>query len=187
MIYKTKKSADKYKLFLFPLIAVLLVALDQVTKYLAVRNLKNKQNITFIDNVIDFSYLENSGAAWGMMSGKITMFVVLTVIIMCLLVFWIYRIQVSLAEKKGKIALILQLDLVVLIAGAVGNLIDRIMNGYVVDFIAIAFIDFPVFNVADCYVTVAVFLLIVILLIGVKEDDLDEILKFNIKKTKGEK
>jgi len=76
----------------------------------------------------------------------------------------------------------LQLDMAVLLAGAVGNLADRLINGYVVDFIKTDFINFPVFNVADCYVTLSMIILIIFLLFFMKEDELDNIFYLKRKK-----
>lgn len=112
-----------------------------------------------------FSYLRNSGAAWGMLSGKINLFLVFTVIVMLIVTYVIINLP---ATRKYTPLLI---TCTLLVSGAVGNFIDRVRFGYVRDFIYFKLINFPVFNVADCYVTVSVALLIILILFVYKEDD----------------
>lgn len=112
-----------------------------------------------------FSYLRNSGAAWGMLSGKINLFLVFTVIVMLIVTYVI----INLPATRKYIPLLITCTL--LVSGAVGNFIDRVRFGYVRDFIYFKLINFPVFNVADCYVTVSVALLIILILFVYKEDD----------------
>ena len=112
-----------------------------------------------------FSYLRNSGAAWGMLSGKINLFLVFTVIVMLIVTYVIINLP---ATRKYTPLLI---TCTLLVSGAVGNFIDRVRFGYVRDFIYFKLINFPVFNVADCYVTVSVVLLIILILFVYKEDD----------------
>ncbi|MDR1531887.1 MAG: signal peptidase II [Clostridiales bacterium] len=130
----------------------LLVTLDQVTKFLAVRLLRPVASITIIEGIFDLCYVENDGAAFGIMQGWRWFFVPLTVVILAA-VFLYYR---SLAKTKQtgwtRFALIL------IAAGALGNCIDRFRTGYVVDFFRVRFIDFPVFNVADCCLVVGALL-----------------------------
>ena len=112
-----------------------------------------------------FSYLRNSGAAWGMLSGKINLFLVFTVIVMLIVTYVI----INLPATRKYMPLLITCTL--LVSGAVGNFIDRVRFGYVRDFIYFKLINFPVFNVADCYVTVSVALLIILILFVYKEDD----------------
>lgn len=158
------------------LIFAMLIALDQITKVLAVQHLKDKAPIDIIDNVLQLTYVANFGAAWGLMSGWKVFFIVLTSIMFVAIVF-IYIITPG--DKKY---LPLRSTLVVLGAGAIGNLIDRIMNGYVHDFIYFEIIDFPVFNVADICVTLSMFVLIFLVLIKYKDNDFDYLKNF-FKKT----
>jgi signal peptidase II len=110
-------------------------------------------------------YLRNSGAAWGMLSGKINLFLVFTVIVMLIVTYVI----INLPATRKYMPLLITCTL--LVSGAVGNFIDRVRFGYVRDFIYFKLINFPVFNVADCYVTVSVALLIILILFVYKEDD----------------
>lgn len=158
-------------------ITVLLVVFDQFTKFLAVEKLKDGEPFVLIDGVFEFLYVENKGVAWGAFAGKLNLFIILTFIIIPLVIFAICRISRMIeffGEKINVKAMKwLQFDLFVLIAGAVGNLIDRGVNGYVVDFLYFKLIDFPVFNVADCYITVAAIVLILISIICLKNNELD--------------
>ena len=89
----------------------------------------------------------------------------------------IIKIEKAIIRINDKIKLfsIIQFLLVLLAAGALGNLVDRLRFGYVVDFIQFEFMDFPIFNIADCYVTVSALLLVVILLFFIKEEDIGKI------------
>lgn len=178
-----KMTRLQKKVFLYAVFVFILFGIDQYTKWLATTHLKDGKSLVVIKNILSLSYLENSGAAWGVLSGRIILFIILTCILIMFIILTMYRLE-KMINPDGKKFFLLQLDMAVLLAGALGNLADRIVNGYVVDFIKIDFIDFPVFNIADCYVTTAMILLIIILLCFVKEDELDKIfyLKKRIKK-----
>lgn len=159
------------------LFIITFVAFDQVTKYLAVTKLKDNDPFVILDGVFEFLYVENRGAAWGAFAGKLGMFIALTFIIIPLIIWTICRINqmIEFFGKKVNIKALrfLQINLVLLIAGAIGNLIDRMINGFVVDFIYFKLIDFPVFNIADCYITVATALFLIISLFFFKNNELD--------------
>lgn len=157
---------------------VLSIFVDQWSKNLAVQHLKGQEPITIIPGVFKLQYLENRGAAFGMMQEKQGFFIAFTLIVVCFLVY-IMRNCVNLYFKRKNLSCIWLLgSLVLLISGALGNLIDRVMNQYVVDFFYFSLIDFPIFNVADCYVTVSVALIFVIILFFMKEEDLNEVISF---------
>ena len=162
------------------LVFLILIAADQITKVLAVTHLKDKKPIDIIDNVLQLTYVENRGAAWGLMEGWKLFFIIIT-IIMFLAVLFIFIITPF--EKKY---CSLRTILVVLGAGAIGNLIDRVMNGYVHDFIYFEIINFPVFNVADICVTISMFVLIFLVIFKFKDNDFDFIKDFFKKKKKQE-
>ena len=165
---KTQKVNNKKKIFnlLFYIIGiVVLTELDQITKALAEARLLGKPDFKIIGDAFVFSYLRNSGAAWGMLSGKINLFLVFTVIVMLIVTYVI----INLPATRKYMPLLITCTL--LVSGAVGNFIDRVRFGYVRDFIYFKLINFPVFNVADCYVTVSVALLIILILFVYKEDD----------------
>lgn len=148
------------------LAAIILIALDQWTKHLAVLRLKGQSPIVLWDGVFELHYLENRGAAFGILQGQKAVFLVCTLLILILIVFFYNRLP------AGKRFFMMRLVAVFLAAGAVGNLIDRMRYSYVVDFLYFKLIDFPVFNVADCYVTVGAVLLAVLILFVYKEEEL---------------
>jgi len=151
----------------------LLFALDQWTKRLAEKHLANEQAIWLIKGVLQLQYLENQGAAFGLMQNKIGIFIFLTTI------FLIAAVCVYLILPKTKRFLPLHIITVVLFAGAVGNFIDRIRMGYVIDFIYFSLIDFPIFNVADIYVTLSGIALFIVVVFYYKDEDFAQ---FSLKK-----
>lgn len=148
------------------LTAVILTAFDQWTKYLAVLHLKGQSPIVLWDGVFELYYLENRGAAFGILQGQKGIFLVCTLAILVLIAFYYNRLP---WERKF---FPMRMVAILLAAGAVGNLIDRMRYSYVVDFLYFKLIDFPVFNVADCYVTAGAVLLAVLILFVYKEEDL---------------
>lgn len=144
-----------------------LIIFDQWTKALAVANLMNQEPFVLIDGVFQLHYLENRGAAFGMMQGKQSFFIIMS-LAACLIIGWLYF---KLPWKKRFHPL--RGSLLFIAAGAVGNLIDRILLGYVVDFFYFELIDFPIFNVADIYVTCATVLLAVLILFVYREEELE--------------
>lgn len=144
--------------------AILLVALDQWTKYMVLLYVKPIDSIPLIPGVLSFTYHENRGAVWGIMQGQIPVLIVTTVIILAV-VLWIYS-RIPDTKKYRWLDFIA----VLVIAGAIGNFIDRLFRHYVVDFIYFELIDFPIFNVADMYVVIAAFLLIFVSIFVYKED-----------------
>lgn len=119
---------------------VVLVSLDQFVKYLTVTHLMLKP-IVLIENVFELTYVENKGAAWSILENQIWFFILMTVIILALIAYACYKKMIY--TKLGQISLVL------ICAGAIGNLIDRITHGYVIDMFSFKLINFPVFNVAD--------------------------------------
>lgn len=144
----------------------LLTMLDQYAKWLATINLKGKtEPITAIPHVLQLTYLQNRGAAWGMLQNRQWLFIVVGVALFAILAFFYF----NLPDTKKYLPL--RALIILLISGDVGNMIDRIVNGYVVDFFEFIFISFPVFNIADIYVTVSVAVLFVLILFVYQEDD----------------
>lgn len=161
----------------FMLFAVL-IAIDQITKVLSVQHLKNQEPIDIIDGILQLTYVANPGAMWGIMPGKQLFFIIITSIMFIAIVFM--YIITPIRKKYNPLRIIL----VVLGAGALGNLIDRIMNGYVHDFIYFEIIDFPVFNVADICVTLSMVGLILLIIFKYKDNDFNYIKDF-FNKNKG--
>ena len=151
------------------IIALAGVILDQLSKYMAVHFLQGTDGIDLIPGVFRLTYLENRGAAFGVLQGQQWFFYIITAVILVVVVLAYVRIP------AGRKFLPLQICAVFIVSGSLGNLIDRVRLGYVVDFFYFELIDFPVFNVADIFVTVSAVLLAVLLLLYYKEEDLEQI------------
>ena len=153
---------------ILPIIAVaVLILLDQGTKFWALASLKPIHNMTLVEGFMDLTFVENRGVAFGMFSGQRWFILLLTGIIAVGLI-WFYK-----AMPKKKEYFPLRVSLVMVLSGAIGNIIDRLFRGYVVDFFEFTFFEWPVFNVADIYVVVGVTLLALMILFVVKDEDLD--------------
>lgn len=126
------------------------IFLDQWSKYLAVVHLKSSaQTVVVWNKILQLTYLENRGAAWGLGEGKQMLFLLLGVAVLLVIACMYVRIPYTKRYIPMRILFAL------FVCGAVGNMIDRALHGYVVDFFEICFINFPVFNVADIYVVCA--------------------------------
>ena len=160
-------NTKKYGRFiLIPLLALAaLLFLDQFTKHLAVTALKGKAPIVLIPGVLEFQYLENRGAAFGSLEGMQLVFWILTILFLAAAILFYIRIP------KTKKYLPLMICCVVLVAGAAGNFIDRAVNQYVVDFIYFSVIDFPIFNVADIYITLSFIGILLLVFFYYKDGD----------------
>lgn len=156
----------KLMIFLDLLGICALVALDQYTKYLAVIHLKDKPAFIIFNGVLELNYLENKGAAFGMLQNQKAFFIFVAVVILSVIGY------VLIKTPNNKKYRILHLLLSLIAAGAIGNMIDRIRLNYVVDFIYFVLINFPIFNVADIYVTVSTAVLVILLLFVYSENDL---------------
>lgn len=146
---------------------MILIAVDQVTKHLAVVHLKDKPAYSIIDGVFELNYLENRGAAFGMLQNQKGFFILIS----CIVLIAILYILIKMPENKKYN--ILHVLLVLIASGAIGNMIDRVRLEYVVDFFYFVLINFPIFNMADIYVSVACVLLAIVMLFVYQEDDLD--------------
>lgn len=144
----------------------LLVFFDRITKNWMVANLKGKDPIVLIDGVFELQYLENRGAAFGMLQNARVFFVLAACILFFILLFVLHRVP---NEKKY---LPWHMFCVLLGAGGLGNLIDRLQQAFVVDFFYFKCIDFPIFNVADIYVTIGTFWMVFFVIWKCKEEDL---------------
>lgn len=140
-------------------VVILLVAIDQLSKYLVLTGLKPVGTMTFIDGFLQFRYVENTGAAFSMLSNNTTFLSVITSLIM---------IAILTVLFTGKIKDKLQCAaLIIVVAGGIGNLIDRVARGFVVDFIEFTFVDYAVFNVADIFVTIGAVLLVISIIVEI--------------------
>jgi signal peptidase II len=165
----------KLLLIVDALVLIILVVADQWTKYLAVLNLKGNDSMVLIDGIFELYYLENRGAAFGVLQNQKIFFIMIAIIILAMIVYVLYKMPYH------KIYIKLHVALVFIAGGAIGNLIDRLRLNYVVDFFYFKIINFPVFNVADIYVTCAAAALVIMLMFVYNESDL-EFLSFRTKK-----
>lgn len=149
----------------FFILVAISILIDQWTKRLAVAHLGAYEHIPLIPGILEFSRIENSGAAFGILQGHMFFFYLITAMV-CLLILWA-AIQTP-AEKKYSLFLF---SLALIVSGAVGNLIDRVERQSVVDFIYFVPIDFPVFNVADIFVTLGTALLMILILFVYQDAD----------------
>ncbi len=154
----------------------LLLLADQYTKLLAIARLKGQAPFVLIDGVLEFSYLENTGAAFSSFLGKQTFLIILTSIVI-IIVFWKYF---TLPAENRFIRM--RFCMLLILGGAMGNLIDRLSRRYVVDFIYFVPINFPKFNVADIYITVGVAILAVLLFFYYSDEDVEILLNIGRKK-----
>lgn len=152
---------------------VLLILFDQYTKRLAVLHLKGQPPVVLIDRVLEFSYLENTGAAFSSFSGKQTFLIILTVVVIFVLVWRFFTLP------TGGRLLYVRFCLLFIVSGALGNLIDRVQRRYVVDFIYFVPINFPKFNVADIYITVGVAVLAALMLFYYGEEECGQVLSID--------
>lgn len=164
---KANNHINKMMLFWDAVIVLTGVALDQWTKMFMARLLKGQSAVPIIKDVLELTYVENRGAAFGILQGKRIYFIILAVVVLVLFVWLLLKLPPEKKYRKLHIALSL------ILAGAAGNTIDRGINGYVVDFVYFKLIDFPVFNVADIYITVTTIWLAVLLLFCYKEEDFE--------------
>ena len=179
MIIEIKEQYMKKKrTFIGILVIIIAVALDQLTKQWAVAALKGKESLVLIKGVLEFSYLENTGAAFGSFRGLQIPLILVTLVIIAFVIFKLITLPDSPRFQPIRICGLF------LISGAAGSLIDRVMNRYVADFIYFVPIDFPKFNVADCYVTVTVFVLIFLFLFYYKSEETDIIISLKAKQNR---
>lgn len=142
-----------------------LVGVDQFSKYLAVNILKPQNTISIIDNIFSLTFVENRGAAFGIFQGRTTILSVITIFIVIGIIYFYIKLP------KNKVYTWLRFSLILIISGALGNFIDRVRQGYVVDFFHATFINFPVFNIADIYVVTGAILMAILVIFFIKEEE----------------
>lgn len=144
---------------LYLLCIVAVIVFDQLTKYFAVKLLMPIPTFPIIENVIHFTYVENRGAAFGILQDQRWVFMVFSTLVMLIIVF--------VMIKYGKyFHPLLNTGLSFVVGGGIGNMIDRTLNGFVVDFIDFTLIDFAVFNVADSFICIGVGLMALDIILG---------------------
>lgn len=144
---------------------IILILIDQLSKLFIATNFFLGEEREVIKNIFSIEYIRNTGAAWGMFPNGTIFFIIFSLIV-CIGLLVLFNKTPK--EKKYNY---LSMVIIILVSGAIGNLIDRCFRKYVVDFFYFKLIDFPVFNVADIYVTVAAIMLILLIMFYYKEDD----------------
>ena len=143
------------------IISILIIAADQITKYLVVSGM-SIGDTAFSLGLFDITYVKNEGAAFSMLSGRMSLLSIISIVFcIAVVIYWI---------KKKPTHPLLCTSLMMIFSGAFANAIDRIFRGFVVDFINATFISFPVFNIADIAITVGAGLLILYEILFDKED-----------------
>lgn len=128
-----------------------LLAVDQITKLIVLKTLTSVGTMPVLQNIFHLTYCENRGAAFGILQNKTWIFIIITVAVLVAVIYFMVRMR-----PKN---IWLNLSLILLIGGALGNFVDRIFRGFVIDFLDFRIINFPIFNVADCFVVVGAILL----------------------------
>ena len=151
------KKLIKYILFILAVVAA-----DQVTKWLVMENIALHGHVDFIPGLLSLTYAQNTGAAWSMLEGQRWLFILVFVVLTVLLLLEFFKFHMPFTPVERWL-------IAAIYAGGLGNMIDRVRLGYVVDMINTDFITFPVFNVADCFITCGCILLIIRLVFFNKE------------------
>ena len=151
------------------LIAVIaaVIGLDQLTKWLTVVNLAEYESFPLWQDVLHFTYVKNTGMAFGMLKDHRWVFMVFSTIAIVALIIYLFRFR---PESRW-----MQVSMAMIIGGGIGNMIDRVFLGYVVDFIDVTLINFAVFNIADSFVCVGAGIMILCLVLDlIKEIKLEK-------------
>ena len=157
-------SVNPYRILLCGIVVALGIVLDQVTKYLAVLYLKGVDTVPIWKDVFHLTYVENRGAAFGMLSEHRWVFLTLTTVaVLCMIGY-----SIAFGGRDRRLTI---LALSLIISGGIGNMIDRVALGYVVDFFDFVLIDFAVFNVADSLICIGAGLLLLSLILAARQEE----------------
>lgn len=147
-------------MFKYYLIALFVIVLDQVTKWFVVDNMELGQEVSVFDPYLSIYSHRNRGAAWGILQDQFWLFTIITVVVVVGIIYFYH--------KEAKRKPLLQASLMMLLGGAIGNFIDRVLRGEVVDFVSVLIpginYQFPIFNIADAALTLGVIMLIIYIL-----------------------
>ncbi|OJF94051.1 signal peptidase II [Alkalibacterium sp. 20] len=144
-------------MLLYYIIALIIIGIDQLTKYLTVANIPLYETLEVIPSILSFTYHQNTGAAWSILEGQMIFFYIVTLIVVGVIIYYLH--------SYGKNDKLFAFSLSLILGGAIGNFIDRLIHQFVVDMVRLEFIDFPIFNVADMALTVGVGLMIFYLIL----------------------
>ena len=153
-------------MFIYYAIALIVILLDQVTKWFVVKNMQLGEEIIIIEPYLSFLSHRNRGAAWGMLEGQMWLFYIVTVVVAAGIIYYFHK------EAQGH--RLFGISLMLLLGGAIGNFIDRLISGEVVDFISVLIpvinYDFPIFNIADAALSIGVVTLIIHIIMDEKKN-----------------
>jgi len=147
---------------IYLILTIGLILIDQITKIITLKQLAPIGSVTIIENFLSFTYVENRGAAFGIMQNSRIFFLIFTVILIGAIIYYTIK-----TKQNSKFYLI---STSLIIAGGIGNFIDRLFRGYVVDMIEVTFISYPVFNFADICIVIGAILFCVYMLFSKPEN-----------------
>lgn len=149
---------------IYYLVALVIFLLDQLSKWMVIRNMSVGESISIVPNVFYLTSLRNTGAAWNILEGQFIFFFIITVAVLAVVIYYM--------QKAGRKQPLLGLSLAFIIGGTVGNFSDRLFRGEVVDFIHVYIVhyNFPVFNLADSSLFIGVILLIIYLFLDGRKE-----------------
>lgn len=148
-------------MFLYYVLAAVIIGVDQWTKYLTVAHIDLHEVVDVIPGVLSWMYIRNTGAAWSILEGKMWFFYLVTIVVVGVVVVYL--------QKYGKNSRLLSIALAFILAGSIGNFIDRLRVEYVIDMVRLEFINFPIFNVADMALSIGVVLMILYVFLDEKK------------------
>lgn len=150
-------------MYLYYVIACIVIAIDQFTKWLVVNKMELYEQIPIIENFFYFTSHRNSGAAWGILEGQMIFFYIITVVVLIGVIYYM--------EKYARDNKLLAISLSLILGGAIGNFIDRILHQEVVDFLDVMIFkyDYPIFNIADSALVIGVIFVFIATLIEEKQ------------------
>lgn len=147
---------------MFWIVLIITVVIDQLSKFLVAANMRLGQQIPVLGDFFSLNYIINTGASFSMLSGKRWLLIIITLVVLLVVFYFLSRIPNDYRRLRIAIA--------VFCGGTIGNLIDRVLNGGVVDFLHLYFkgfdYHFPTFNLADCFIDVAVVAILLMLFFG---------------------
>ncbi|AQS53200.1 Lipoprotein signal peptidase [Jeotgalibaca dankookensis] len=149
---------------IYYMLAALLIVVDQLSKWAILQNFELYEEKILLPGFLSLFYIQNRGAAWGIFEGRMIFFYIITVFVVGYLIYMFHKEKTDSKLVGVSFSLIL--------AGAIGNFIDRLVNGFVVDMFRLDFINFPIFNVADMCLTVGVALMLIHVLFFEKEENI---------------
>ena len=167
------KTSTK-KIHLITLIITLFaIFLDQLSKWFVVQYLKPIRSFQLIEGVFSLRYLENSGAAFGILYGRQFFLITVSILVTLVMIYFYTRIP------HTKRHLYIRIVAILIVSGAIGNLIDRIRLGFVIDFLFFELINFPIFNLADSFIVIGSILLFILAIFYYKENELEFLFVFS--------